>query len=58
MVTEPLRTPLLEAADRQGATTLGGLGMLVQQAAVAVELWTGADAPVEAMRRAAERSLG
>ena len=45
-------TPLLAAAARVGATPVGGLGMLVQQAAVAFEHWTGRPAPVDAMRRA------
>ncbi|MEO1062611.1 MAG: shikimate dehydrogenase [Actinomycetota bacterium] len=45
-------TPLLRAAAERGAVALGGLGMLVQQAAVAFEHWTGEPAPVAAMRRA------
>ncbi|MCB1006530.1 MAG: hypothetical protein KDB35_20265, partial [Acidimicrobiales bacterium] len=34
------------------------LGMLVHQAAVAVELWTGRQAPAAVMRAAAEQTLG
>jgi shikimate dehydrogenase len=53
LVVHPLRTPLLEAAAASGCATVDGLGMLVHQAAVAFELWTGRPAPVEAMHRGA-----
>jgi shikimate 5-dehydrogenase len=36
---------------------LGGLPMLVAQAAAQFELWTGRPAPLEVMRRAAESRL-
>ena len=49
LVYHPARTALLGAADGAGARTLNGLGMLVHQAALAVERWTGRAAPVEAM---------
>jgi shikimate dehydrogenase len=58
VVYHPASTPLLEAAGRAGASTLGGVGMLVRQAALAFSLWTGTDAPVGAMWRAAEAALG
>lgn len=58
IVYQPLVTPLLAAAAERGATPLGGLGMLVHQAAVAVELWTGRQAPAAVMRAAAEQTLG
>jgi len=54
IVMQPLDTPLLQAAAARGAATLTGLGMLARQAAVAFELWTGQDAPIEVMVRAAE----
>ncbi len=47
-------TPFLAAAAAQGAATLGGLGMLVHQAARAFTLWTGQPAPVAVMVEAAE----
>jgi shikimate dehydrogenase len=53
LVVNPLVTPFLEAAAARGARTMGGLGMLVHQAALAIELWTGEKAPVEEMWRAA-----
>jgi shikimate dehydrogenase len=57
IVMHPLDTALLQAARGAGATAVDGLGMLVHQAALAFTLWTGADAPVAAMRAAAEREL-
>jgi shikimate dehydrogenase len=49
IVYRPLETPFLAAARRQGAMAVNGVPMLVHQAAVAFELWTGTPAPVEAM---------
>jgi shikimate dehydrogenase len=54
LVYQPAVTPLLAAASARGLPTLGGLGMLVYQAAEAFALWTGEAAPVAEMRRAAE----
>jgi len=53
LVYHPLVTPWLRAASLAGATVVGGLGMLVHQAALQVELWTGRAAPVGAMWAAA-----
>jgi shikimate dehydrogenase len=53
LVYHPLETPLLIAARAAGCTALDGLGMLVGQAAIAFELWTGTPAPVAEMARAA-----
>ncbi|HSL59990.1 MAG TPA: shikimate dehydrogenase [Acidimicrobiales bacterium] len=58
LVYHPSTTPLLLAADERGARTLGGVGMLVHQAARAFELWTGRPAPIAAMRAAVDRSVG
>ncbi|MBI4337439.1 MAG: shikimate dehydrogenase [Chloroflexi bacterium] len=57
LVYNPPETPLLRAAMRAGASTLGGLPMLVYQGARSFELWTGQKAPVEVMFRAAQRAL-
>jgi shikimate dehydrogenase len=56
LVYAPRRTAWLVAAADAGATTVGGLGMLVHQAAAQVELWTGQEAPVDVMWRAATQS--
>lgn len=58
LVYSPLETPLLEAARRLGATPVDGLGMLVHQAALAFEAFTGREAPVSAMRAAATAAIG
>jgi shikimate dehydrogenase len=49
LVYHPPETPWLAAAATRGARTVNGLGMLVHQAALQVERWTGRTAPVEAM---------
>jgi shikimate dehydrogenase len=49
LVYHPRTTPWLAAVAGRGATVANGLGMLVHQAALQVERWTGRDAPVAAM---------
>ncbi len=48
-------TPFLAAARTAGAAAHAGLGMLLHQAAAALERWTGLPAPVGVMRDAAGR---
>lgn len=48
-------TVFLELARKQGAATLDGLGMLVYQGAIGFKLWTGLEAPVQAMHDALSR---
>ncbi len=57
LVYHPLETALLAGARERGAAVVDGLGMLVHQAALQVERWTGAVAPVAAMRAAAAGAL-
>ncbi|MDP1818897.1 MAG: shikimate dehydrogenase [Acidimicrobiales bacterium] len=57
LVYHPARTPLLDAAEAAGARVIGGVGMLVHQAAHAFQLWTGEAPPLEAMRHAAVAAL-
>lgn len=52
MVYEPRRTSVLERAERRGLTIVDGLGMLLHQGAIAFEMWTGFEAPIEIMRSA------
>ena len=49
LVYHPRTTRWLAAAAERGATTQGGLGMLVHQAAAQLSAWTGSDPPVAAM---------
>jgi shikimate dehydrogenase len=58
IVYRPLETALLRAARTRGATAVNGVPMLVHQAAVAFELWTGVPAPVAAMTASVARQLG
>ena len=58
LIYHPRRTAWLDAAEEAGATAVGGLGMLVHQAAIQIERWTGAPAPVDVMWAAAELALG
>jgi shikimate dehydrogenase len=57
IVYHPFPTPLLAAARERGLVTVGGLGMLVHQAAHAFRLWTGAAPPIDAMTGAAREGL-
>jgi shikimate dehydrogenase len=50
IVYRPLQTPLLRAAERQGARTVNGLGMLLHQGAKAFEIWTGWAFPLALIR--------
>ncbi|MEM9654890.1 MAG: shikimate dehydrogenase [Actinomycetota bacterium] len=52
IVYQPRRTPLLVAAEAVGAEVADGVGMLVHQAALAFERWTGQAAPLDVMTRA------
>jgi shikimate dehydrogenase len=57
LVYHPLETALLAGARERGAAVVDGLGMLVHQAALQVERWTGEVAPVAVMRAAAAGAL-
>lgn len=58
LVYNPRQTPFLEAAARAGHVAWGGLGMLVGQAARAIEIWWGERPPRTPLYEAAERALG
>lgn len=47
LLYHPPRTHLMKQAEAQGCTTLNGLSMLLWQAALAFEIWTGVPMPVE-----------
>jgi shikimate dehydrogenase len=53
LVYRPGGTELLRAARDAGAAVVDGLEILVRQGALSFTIWTGAPAPVEAMREAA-----
>ena len=57
-VYRPRQTRLLREAEAAGCVAIGGLEMLIEQGALAFELWTGEVAPRDVMRRAAFEALG
>jgi shikimate dehydrogenase len=60
MIYRPTDTALLRGARAAGATAVGGLGMLVAQGALAVDIWAENPqhrAPRDVMRTAAEDAL-
>jgi shikimate dehydrogenase len=52
LIYGPRETPLLEAAREVGARGANGLSMLLQQGALAFEIWFERRAPLEVMRQA------
>ncbi|MCE2471678.1 MAG: shikimate dehydrogenase, partial [Anaerolineae bacterium] len=40
-----------------GGRAIGGLGMLARQGAIAFELWTGVEPPIDLMVRALQEAL-
>ena len=54
---DPWPTPLAAAALASGRVLVGGLDLLVHQAALQLELFTGAPAPLDAMRAAGRAAL-
>lgn len=57
LVYNPAETRFLREAAAAGCDTLGGLPMLVAQAAQQFRLWTGREAPAGVMQEAARRVL-
>jgi shikimate dehydrogenase len=57
VVYDPWPTPVAAAALERGAVLVGGLDLLVHQAVLQLELFTGVPAPVEALRAAGEAAL-
>lgn len=57
LVYNPPETNLLTAARKLTRDGMNGRGMLVHQAALSWELWTGEKAPLEVMKKAAQHAL-
>jgi len=57
LVYNPAQTKLVQDARRQVLQATTGLGMLIEQAALSFEIWTGYHPSREVMRNAAHQSL-
>ena len=53
----PFETQLMKEADKFNVPKIGGLAMLIAQAMEQQKIWTGRDAPMREMSRAALRRL-
>ena len=58
LIYKPNPTLFLQQAQAQGASTIDGLEMLVQQGAAALKIWLQQTPPVEVMRQALQQHLG
>ena len=54
LIYNPTKTKFLQMAEMQGAKVVGGLKMLISQAAKSFELWTGIEMPVDEITKKLE----
>lgn len=47
----PAKTKLMEVAEEAGCRTINGMDMLIGQAALAFNIWTGADMPTDVVKQ-------
>lgn len=52
LIYAPETTPLMASAAAAGAHVIGGLPMLIGQAAAAFQIWTGKEMPIDAVKKA------
>ncbi len=57
IVYNPVKTVLIQEAQKRGLQTIGGLDMLIYQAERAIQIWTGKDPDVKLMKIAALEAL-
>lgn len=57
-VYRPMKTDLVRTAELRGCSTIYGYEMLLNQGALAFEIWTGMEAPKLTMKKALLNSLG
>jgi shikimate dehydrogenase len=57
LLYRPRETPLQVAVKAAGGTAFGGLGLLLEQAALSFEMWTSQPAPLDVMSAAALAEL-
>lgn len=58
VIGNPPRTRLIREAEGRGCRTLDGIGMVVNQGALAIQYWSGIEPDTGVMRRALEKALG
>lgn len=58
VIPNPAYTPFLEEADKRGCRWQSGMGMLVNQAALNIEMWTGLKPNKKVMTEAFEKAIG
>ena len=52
VIPNPAKTPFLAEAEKRGAAWNTGMGMLINQAAINIKMWTGKDPDKEVMTKA------
>lgn len=57
VIYRPLKTRLINEANKAGAVTIGGLEMFIQQGAAAFQIWTEKELPYDEIRRILEEKL-
>lgn len=57
LIYNPIATKLSIEAERAGVEFIGGLDMLIAQGAKQFQIWTGGEAPLEAMSAAVKKKL-
>ncbi|NES86677.1 MAG: shikimate dehydrogenase [Moorea sp. SIO2B7] len=58
LIYTPNPTQFLKMAKKQGAITIDGLEMLVQQGAAALQMWLNQPVPIDIMRQSLRQHLG
>ena len=57
VIPNPPKTNLMRDAQARGLRTLDGLGMLVNQGVIGIELWTGGKSPDPKVMRASLEAI-
>ena len=57
MVYKPRKTPFIESAEKASCRIIEGWEMLLFQGAASLKIWTGREAPIDAMKKALTDSL-
>jgi len=58
IIYNPLKTGLLNEAEKAGAKTISGVKMLIYQGVESFKIWTGVEPPVEIFKKAIMDQLG